>query len=506
MNKIFKLLAVLMLFSALSAGSMTVQAETTDGYVVQINDGDKYISLDAAITAANAGDTIKLLDTIDLGAEDIAPGKAITIDLNGYILKASAFNASGASVVDSSTEKTGVLKVTNCVLDEANTQMPIYNGTDGYAFATMTEQVHRVSEVGADPFKLIFKPDFGAVNELLANGSDAAKVSIGINLEWTGAEAPAKLVYTDDMVKTVYGNSGKAFYIELTGFSNVDDLTITPIVESHLGTTWSETEFNAEVEETVQYTITFVDEDGTTVISTATYDEGATVTVPADPTKAATASHTYEFAGWTPEVATTVMADATYTATYTAKQILYEATWTNEFAVFEAEDTALHATNVVVVTDETYASAGKTLQTNLVRNETAFPSTQEADFGFEFTAPTDGKYHMWVRVASPNDYSSRIWMSLNGVDYSKGAFLFSSGYGEANMVKPENMNGNLSASSSDYGWRKVTLATLKEGETYSVRFLSRSNKTWVDKFIITTDNTFTPKLDKDYDPTETTTE
>ena len=69
-----------------------------------------------------------------------------------------------------------------------------------------------------------------------------------------------------------------------------------------------------------KYKVTFVDEDGTTVLKEATeYDYGtpaADIDVPADPKKDADAQYTYTFAGWEPEIAD-VTADATYTATYT---------------------------------------------------------------------------------------------------------------------------------------------------------------------------------------------
>ena len=70
----------------------------------------------------------------------------------------------------------------------------------------------------------------------------------------------------------------------------------------------------------IEYTVKFVNEDGSE-ISSATYHYGDTVVVPADPTKEADAEYTYEFAGWTPEVAATVAGNAEYTAKFTATKI-----------------------------------------------------------------------------------------------------------------------------------------------------------------------------------------
>lgn len=74
------------------------------------------------------------------------------------------------------------------------------------------------------------------------------------------------------------------------------------------------------------YAITFVDEDGTTVISAQTLDYGAMPTAPADPQKPATAQYTYTFSGWNPTVAT-VTGVATYTATYTQTVNNYTVIW-----------------------------------------------------------------------------------------------------------------------------------------------------------------------------------
>ena len=346
MNKIFKLLAVLMLFSALSAGSMTVQAETATN-VAQVGDTN-YATLTDAITAANAEVTsgtgnvvitlladITLDDNVTIGDKITLNLGGKTLNLNGKTLDVYGLVSVGGNVVDNSDDRDGLLKLGNgnCSFSTTNSQVPVYNTTKGgYVFATMTEQVYRDSDPGADTFKLIFKPDFGAVNELLANGSADAKVSIGINLEWTGANGTETqpLVYTNSMVKTVYGNSGKAFYIELTGFSNVDNLTITPIVKSELGTEWSDSEFKA-TEAPTNVTITFVDHDGNTLNGNGynlTLEQGASITIPEGPTRADdinTSAKTitkYTFAGWkngeeTLTSGTTATENVTYKATYT---------------------------------------------------------------------------------------------------------------------------------------------------------------------------------------------
>jgi antitoxin component YwqK of YwqJK toxin-antitoxin module len=82
-----------------------------------------------------------------------------------------------------------------------------------------------------------------------------------------------------------------------------------------LGTCTGNATYTATYSKTyIEYTVQFVDEDGT-VISTATYHWGDSVAAPSDPTKASDSMYDYTFAGWTPEVAT-CSGDATYKATY----------------------------------------------------------------------------------------------------------------------------------------------------------------------------------------------
>ena len=88
---------------------------------------------------------------------------------------------------------------------------------------------------------------------------------------------------------------------------------------------------------TRQYQVAFVDEDGETPIKVDAADENdyrlydygtpaASITKPANPTKASDTQYEYTFGGWTPEFAE-VTGDATYTATYTSSLRSYEIRW-----------------------------------------------------------------------------------------------------------------------------------------------------------------------------------
>ena len=79
-----------------------------------------------------------------------------------------------------------------------------------------------------------------------------------------------------------------------------------------------------------QYTVTFLDEDGETVLQSGKTDYGETPAyADGTPTKAATAQYTYTFTGWSPALAT-VTGDATYTAQFGSTVNAYTVTWKND--------------------------------------------------------------------------------------------------------------------------------------------------------------------------------
>ena len=78
-----------------------------------------------------------------------------------------------------------------------------------------------------------------------------------------------------------------------------------------------------------QYSVTFVDEDGTELKAAAKYDYGTAaedIARPADPEKAADAQYIYTFAGWDPAVAD-VTENVTYKAKYNSTVNKYTVTW-----------------------------------------------------------------------------------------------------------------------------------------------------------------------------------
>ena len=106
---------------------------------------------------------------------------------------------------------------------------------------------------------------------------------------------------------------------------------------------------------TTLYTVTFVGEDGTTVLKDAKeYPAGTAaddIEKPADPTKKATAQYTYTFAGWDPAVAE-VTGDVTYKATYSST--------VNEYTIKFVDEDGTELQSSKVAYGETPSYTGET--------------------------------------------------------------------------------------------------------------------------------------------------
>lgn len=139
---------------------------------------------------------------------------------------------------------------------------------------------------------------------------------------------------------------------------------------------YKKTNFLAQFTSTVnEYTITFVDEDGTTELDEQTLDYWATPVYAGEtPTKEATAQYTYTFSWWTPEIAS-VTWDATYTATYSSTVNQYTAT-------IESDDTEKGTVDVSEVTAD-YGTAISAEANVLTIGSTTITATAETGYVFD---------------------------------------------------------------------------------------------------------------------------
>ena len=143
----------------------------------------------------------------------------VTLDLNGNELTTDGVVCYGGYMVDSSVDNSGKVICAQgmLMLDSANPDLVVWNGTDGYIF-TEIEQVLTQVNSGSGSYKLTFLPRFTQIAKiapLLAdNGGDDHGVMIKVKLLWNGGEK--ELRYSEEMIKTVYG--GNAFTVTLTGY------------------------------------------------------------------------------------------------------------------------------------------------------------------------------------------------------------------------------------------------------------------------------------------------
>ncbi len=168
----------------------------------------------------------------------------------------------------------------------------------------------------------------GWIEELVAVTGDA---TYNADFDSTVNEYTVKFVNDDGTVLSeqtleygetpVYGGDTptKAATAQFTYTFKSWDKEITTVTENVTYTAQYDSEVN-------EYTVKFVDEDGTALYETTAEYGQTPVYAGEEPTKQGDAELTWTFAGWTPEI-TAVTGEATYTATYTSEVNEYTVTW-----------------------------------------------------------------------------------------------------------------------------------------------------------------------------------
>ena len=139
----------------------------------------------------------------------------------------------------------------------------------------------------------------------------------------------------DETLKTVYKITGSKTeeYKEINGTEEVIELKgrgAYKVTAYTYGTLENKSKgANEIIQMTEEYTVTFYDEDGVTVLGTSTVDYGTNASYTGEePTKAATEEYTYAFAGWNaPEKLNNVTENRNVKATYSKTAITYNITY-----------------------------------------------------------------------------------------------------------------------------------------------------------------------------------
>ena len=222
--------------------------------------------------------------------------------------------------------------------------------------------------------------------------------------------------------------------------------------------------YKATYSQTVnKYTITFVDEDGTTVLASAEYEYGATPVAPADPTKAATAQYTYTFAGWSPEIVA-VTGAATYTAIYSQTVNKYTVTFVDEDGT------------TVLASDEYEYGATPVAPADPTKAATAQYTYTFTGWSPEIVAVTGAATYTATYSQTVNKYT------ITFVDEDGTTVLASAEYEYgATPVAPADPT---KAATEEYtytfsGWDK-TIAVVTEAATYTATYSSQLNNVAID--------------------------
>ena len=218
--------------------------------------------------------------------------------------------------------------------------------------------------------------------------------------------------------------------------------------------------YTAQFDSTVnEYTIKFVNEDGTELQSGKVAYGETPVYSGETPTKAATAQYTYTFAGWNPEI-TEVTGDATYTATYSSTVNEYTIKFVNE------DGTELQSGKVAY---------GETPEYNGEIPSKAYDDVYAYVFkGWdpEITAVTGDATYTAVFEAEVIEWTGPVWswtdFAENGFDATaKATATFTSG--EMTTAKTVDVTGELvkiDGKDTTYAY-KYTATVEFNGQTYT---------------------------------------
>ena len=197
--------------------------ELNYGKVAKI--GDTYFeTIDEAVAAAQAGDTIVMVNDAETAA--LVLFKGVTLDLNGHTVGAGGYAAiyDGNHIIDSVGG--GLLKGQYVMIDDGNKALPIWDDVNkGYVFADLDNFREQITNPDENSVKYLFLPYLDAAEyDLIAKGIETSGVTMKVQASWIredGTTGSAVFTFTDELMQQfaqLYPTANrKAFSLVLTG-------------------------------------------------------------------------------------------------------------------------------------------------------------------------------------------------------------------------------------------------------------------------------------------------
>ena len=201
---------------------MTAQVVDADGKSVKAFD-----KLSDALTAAKAGQTVKLLN--DVANETFVMVKAgVTLDLAGKnITGATMLYVTGTIVDTAASDTKGAVSAEAYMIASSvgSGYTPVYNGT-GYQFYKLGMNIMK-QNASEDSTTVVFAPkakgewtaERNAFRNLLASGYNVSKVQIVLEVEWgeTNTHDSQRFAFNDQYVYKYATEDGWAFSVTMNG-------------------------------------------------------------------------------------------------------------------------------------------------------------------------------------------------------------------------------------------------------------------------------------------------
>ena len=169
----------------------------------------------------------------------------------------------------------------------------------------------------------------------------------------------------------------------------------------------------------VEYTVTFQNWNGS-VITTATYFDGETVEVPADPVRQKDNTYTYTFSGWDKEVVACA-GNAIYRATYTSEYIDYTVVFMDADGKQLSKATYHYGDTVVVPEAPTKEADSTYTYTFSGWDQEVVPCTKDAVYTAVFTAHVRG-VRVSGTVTSFGSETDNVILQLIAEGYSEADY------------------------------------------------------------------------------------